>query len=63
MRQSHIRLERRAYRCAAGEVTASQSSAFQSNGRDYGGFKVSYYLSGFGEISMAMLGMCGGVAE
>lgn len=39
-----------------------QSSAFQSNGRDYGGFRVSYYLSGFGEISMAMLGMCAQVS-
>lgn len=40
-----------------------QSSAFQRNGRDYGGFKVSYYLSGFGEISTAMLGVSGGCAE
>lgn len=38
-------------------------SAFQRNGRDYGGFKVSAYLPGFKEISKAMLGVCGGLAE
>lgn len=47
--------------CRGGDCI--QSSAFQRNGRDYGGFKVSAYLPGFGEISKAMLGVRGGFAE
>lgn len=47
--------------CRGGDCI--HSSAFQRNGRDYGGSKVSAYLLGFGEISKALLGVRGGFVE